>query len=66
MCCAGCAELKLDEKRKESYLFSYISSTLEVWNLNIRFNMMWGLFYIDTAPDAFLPQELNVNMLHDL
>ena len=41
MCCAGCAELKIDEKCKESSLFSYISSTLEVWNLNIRFNMMW-------------------------
>ena len=39
MCCAGCAELKIDEKCKESSLFSYISSTLEVWNLNIRFNM---------------------------
>ena len=24
------------------------------------------LFYTDTAPDAFLPQELHVNMLHDL
>ena len=24
------------------------------------------LFYIDTAPDAFLPQDLNVNVLHDL
>ena len=68
MCCAGCAELKIDEKCKESSLFSYISSTLEVWNLNIRFNMMWVsvLHMIDTAPDAFLPQELNVNMLHDL
>ena len=41
MCCAGYAELKIDEKCKESSLFSYISSTLEVWNLNIRFNMMW-------------------------
>ena len=42
MCCAGCDELKnIDEKCKESYLFSYISSTLEVWNLFIRFNMMW-------------------------
>ena len=41
MCCAGCAELKIDEKCKESSLFSYISSTLEEWNLNIRFNMMW-------------------------
>ena len=40
MCCAGCAELKIDEKCKESSLLSYISSTLEVWNLNIRFNMM--------------------------
>ena len=66
MCCAGCAELKIDEKCKESSLFSYISSTLEVWNLNIRFNMMWLSFYIDTALDAYLPQELNVNMLHDL
>ena len=41
MCCAGCDELKIDEKCKESSLFSYISNTLEVWNLNIRFNMMW-------------------------
>lgn len=52
MCCAGCAELKIDEKCKESSLFSYISSTLEVWNLNIRFNMA-VCFYIDSAPDAF-------------
>ena len=42
MCCAECDELKkIDEKCKESSLFSYISSTFEVWNLNIRFNMMW-------------------------
>ena len=26
---------------KKSSLFSYISSTFDVWNLNIRFNMMW-------------------------
>ena len=31
MCYAGCDELKkIDEKCKESSLFSYISSTLEV------------------------------------
>ena len=41
ICCAGCDELKkIDEKCKESSLFSYISSTLEVWNLYIRF-VMW-------------------------
>ena len=42
MCCAGCDELKKSMKKcKESSLFSYISITLEVWNLNIRFNMVW-------------------------
>ena len=67
MCCAGCDELKkIDEKCKESSLFSYISITLEVWNLNIRFNMMWLSVLHIYAPDVFLPQELNVNMLHDL
>ena len=57
MCCVGCDELKIDEKCKESSLFSYISSTLEVWNLNIRFNMMWL---------SVLHRYGTGNMLHDL
>ena len=38
MCCAGCDELKKSMKNAKNPLCLVISL---VWNLNIRFNMMW-------------------------
>ena len=67
MCCAGCDELKKSMKNAKNPLYLVIFLLHLKYGISIYVLILCGcLFYIDTAPDAFLPQELNVNMLHDL